>query len=40
MDQGFADEQTPAQNWKRYFVHFSLFVLTFLTTTFAGVDWR
>ncbi|MEK7671716.1 MAG: site-2 protease family protein, partial [Bacteroidota bacterium] len=39
MDQGFADEQPPAQNWKRYFVHFSLFVLTFLTTTFAGVDW-
>jgi membrane-associated protease RseP (regulator of RpoE activity) len=39
MDQVIADEQTAAHNWKRYFTHIVLFVLTFFTTTLAGVEW-
>jgi membrane-associated protease RseP (regulator of RpoE activity) len=39
MDQDFADEQSTAQDWKRYFIHIALFVLTFFTATLAGVEW-
>lgn len=37
MNQSFADEQP--ENWKRNSIHISLFLLTFFTTTLAGVEW-
>jgi membrane-associated protease RseP (regulator of RpoE activity) len=39
MEHDIAEEQSSASNWKRYLVHSLLFVLTFLTTTLAGVEW-
>lgn len=33
MEQGFAS------SWKRYVTHIALFLLTFFTTTLAGVEW-
>lgn len=40
MDQDFVvvEQQTDTQ-WKRYAVHITLFLLTFFTTTLAGVEW-
>lgn len=40
MDQDFVvAEQTITTQWKRYAVHITLFLLTFFTTTLAGVEW-
>ncbi|MBI5471739.1 MAG: site-2 protease family protein [Ignavibacteriae bacterium] len=38
MDQEFEVVEQPTQ-WKAYFTHIALFVVTFLTTTLAGVAW-
>jgi membrane-associated protease RseP (regulator of RpoE activity) len=40
MDQDFVVVEQPASTlWKRYTVHGTLFLLTFFTTTLAGVEW-
>lgn len=39
MNEEFSAEQTSAQSWKRYAIHILLFLLTFFTTTLAGVEW-
>lgn len=40
QDEYLVEQETPpALVWKRYVIHGGLFVLTFLTTTLAGVAW-
>jgi membrane-associated protease RseP (regulator of RpoE activity) len=41
MEQEYVEVAEPRQQqpWKRYAVHISLFLLTFFTTTLAGVEW-
>ncbi len=39
MEQDIADVKASTSDWKRYIVHILLFILTFLTTTLAGVEW-
>ncbi len=39
MEQEYVDVVETQQNWKRYTVHSTLFILTFFTTTLAGVEW-
>ena len=36
QDLGFVELPSP---WKRYFAHIALFLITFFTTTLAGVEW-
>lgn len=46
MSDSYSTDYTPpltkffySQKKKRYWLHLSLFILTFITTTFAGVEW-
>lgn len=39
MSEDPTEVQPSGQNWKQYSIHIILFLLTFLTTTIAGVGW-
>lgn len=39
MDQPYSNEYHASDNWKKYTAHILLFLLTFFTTTLAGVEW-